>query len=100
MPLHKFGFIVTASGLNPETHRMEMKTDNFTMIAIGISHPKEGPEAAVKLKEEGIQLLELCGGFAPKWTAKITEALENSIPVGSVSYGPEAIDGMHALFQK
>lgn len=100
MALHKFGFIVTAPGLNPQNHRMEMKTDNFTMIAIGISHPSEGAEVALKLKEEGIQLLELCGGFGPTWTAKIIETLNNSIPVGAVAYGPEAINGMHAIFKK
>jgi hypothetical protein len=49
--------------------------------------------------EDGVQLLELCGGFGPVWTGKIIEAVDGKIPVGSVGYGPESIDLMHALFK-
>ena len=48
--------------------------------------------------KDGIQLIELCGGFGPVWTGKIIEAIGNKIPVGSVGYGPESIDLMHKLF--
>ncbi len=41
----------------------------------------------------------LCGGFGPVWTARIIEAIEMKIPVGSVGYGPESIDAMYALFK-
>ena len=37
-------------------------------------------------------------GFGPLWTAKVIEAIDHSVPVGSVGYGPESIDAMHALF--
>jgi len=45
-----------------------------------------------------VQLIELCGGFGPIWTAKVIEELDGAIPVGSVGYGPEAISGMYRLF--
>jgi len=32
------------------------------------------------------------------WTGKIIEAIEGRVPVGSVGYGPESIDGMARLF--
>lgn len=98
MALTKFGFIVTGSGLNPETHRVSMKSPTFEMFVIGISEPSQGPHVACSLVDEGVQLIELCGGFGPIWTAKVIEAINSEIPVGSVGYGPESITQMHNLF--
>ncbi len=99
MALTKFGFIVTGAGLSPVEHRMTMRSGVFEMIAVGVSNASQGPAVARRLLDEGVQLLELCGGFGPVWTARVLEAIENRIPVGSVAYGPESIDAMHALFK-
>ena len=45
-----------------------------------------------------MQLIELCGGFGPIWTARVIEAIGGAVPVGSVGYGPESIAQMHELF--
>ena len=50
--------------------------------------------------KEGIQLIELCGGFSPVWAWKIIEAIDYKVPVGVVAYGPESIDSMYELFSK
>jgi hypothetical protein len=99
MALRKFGFIVTGSELDPAQHRQVMQSPNFTMISVGVADPSQGLAVARQLAAEGVQLVELCGGFGPRWTAQIIEALGPSIPVGSVAYGPESIDAMHALFK-
>jgi hypothetical protein len=98
MALKKFGFIVTGDGLAAPTHRMVMQSETFTMIAVGVAQPEDGVAVATALVEEGVELLELCGGFGPVWTGKIIEAVGHLIPVGSVGYGPESIDQMYALF--
>src|SRR5262245_47798418 len=95
MALTKLGFIVTGSDL---ATRMVMRSPTFEMIAVGVSSPAEGPDIARGLIEEGVQLIELCGGFGPLWTSKIIDAIGAKVPVGSVSYGPEAIEGLHAIF--
>jgi hypothetical protein len=101
MALHTFGFIVTGAELDPARHRMIMQSPAFTMIVVGVSRAEDGVEVARKLvADDGIQLLELCGGFGPVWTGKIIEATAGKIPVGSVGYGPESIDAMYALFAK
>ena len=98
MALTKFGFIVTGRGLDPAKHRMVMQSDRFEMIAVGIDNPTAVPAVARALVDEGIELLELCGGFGPVWTARVIEAIGGKIAVGSVGYGPEAIAPMHRLF--
>jgi hypothetical protein len=99
MALTKFGFIVSGKNLDPANNTMTMTSPGFTMIAVGVSHPEEGIRIARGMVEQGVQLIELCGGFGPKWTARILESIDGEIPVGSVSYGPESIDAMHVLFR-
>jgi len=95
MALTKFGFIVTG-----DKFVQIQGTEKFNMKVVGVTDPKDGIEAAKQMVKEGIQLIELCGGFSPVWAGKIIEAIEYAVPVGVVAYGPESIDGMHRLFAK
>jgi hypothetical protein len=99
MALTHFGFIVTGAQLDPMTHRSVMQSPAFRMTAMGVASPAQGAAAAQQLVKEGVQLIELCGGFGPKWTAQVQEAIGHVVPVGAVGYGPESIDAMHALFK-
>lgn len=98
MALSKFGFIVTGSGLDPKKNRMSMRSDSFEMIAVGVSTASQGIDVAKAMVAEGVQLIELCGGFGPVWTGKVIDAIDGAIPIGSVGYGPESIDQMYHLF--
>ena len=93
MALQFFGFIVT--GDNFEQYQ---GTDAFRMKVVGVRTAEQGIEVAQKMVSEGVQLIELCGGFSPVWAGKVIEAIDYAVPVGVVAYGPEAIDKMHALF--
>lgn len=98
MALTRFGFIVTGAQLDWQKNRVTMESPAFTMLAVGVSKAEEGPRVAQWLVAQGVQLIELCGGFGPVWTAKVIESVNGAVPVGSVAYGPESIDAMHALF--
>lgn len=93
MALNKFGFIVT--GDNFEQYQ---GTEKFQMKVVGVSSPEQGIEVAKDMVAEGIQLIELCGGFSPVFAGKIIEAIDYAVPVGVVAYGPESIDSMYELF--
>ena len=95
MALTKFGFIVTGARFV-----QYQGSGEFSMKVVGVDHPQEGIAAAKEMLAEGIQLIELCGGFSPVWAGKIIEAIDYAVPVGVVAYGPESIDGMHRLFAK
>ena len=58
----------------------------------------EGVAVAEQMVADGVELIELCGGFGPVWTGRIIDAINGAVPVGSVGYGPESIDGMARLF--
>lgn len=98
MALSNFGFIVTGRGLDPVRNVAVMESPAFRMTAVGVERAEQAIDVARQMVAAGVQLIELCGGFGPVWTARIIEAIGAAIPVGSVSYGPESIDQMHALF--
>ena len=98
MPLERFGFIVTGPGLDPAQHRTELHSEKFLAVIVGVTEPAQAIPVARQMLAQDVQLIELCGGFGPIWTAKVIEELDGAIPVGSVGYGPEAISGMYRLF--
>ena len=98
MALRRFGFIVKGAGYEPATHKATLASPEITTMIVGVSKPEQALAVADWMVGQGVQLIELCGGFGPVWTAQVIAAIDGKIPVGSVSYGPEAIDQMHALF--
>lgn len=89
MALEKFGFIVVG-----DTFEQQQGTDNFAMTVVGITNPADAIDVARQMVDDGIQIIELCGAFGPVWTSRIIEAIDNKVPVGTVSYGPESLPGL------
>jgi len=79
-------------GLDPSKNRAEIKTQHFTFTAVGIDFQNKDQvvEISKELVAQGAQMIELCGGFGPLWIAKVSEAIDGKVAVGSVFYGPEA----------
>ncbi len=98
MALQRFGFIVKGAGYEPARHTVSLASPLITTTVVGVSTPEQALPVAKQMVADGIQLIELCGGFGPIWTARVLAAIDNAVPIGSVSYGPESIDQMHALF--
>ena len=65
---------------------------------IGVSNIEEAIETAKNLQKEGIDCIELCGGFGEEGTKKIIEATENKIAVGFVIHLKEQDDIYKRLF--
>jgi 2-keto-3-deoxy-6-phosphogluconate aldolase len=98
MALTRFGFIVTGNGYDPAEHATTLESPRIVTTIVGVSRPEQALEVALAMVADGVQLIELCGGFGPIWTARVIAAIDGAVPVGAVTYGPESIDQMHALF--
>lgn len=46
---------------------------------------------AVELVDDGVQLIELCGGFTVQDAARVIEAVNGRAPVGHVTFGLESV---------
>ncbi len=99
MALNVFGFIFTGRNLDPSRDRREIVQGDFRAVFVGISQLAEAPAVAQAMVGEGVELIELCGGFGPEGTAAVLNAVNGAVPVGSVGYGPGSIDAMAALFR-
>jgi hypothetical protein len=83
----KIAHLFAGADLDSKKHRAVFETPTISITIVGNKDIDEAANTAKKLaKEEGIQLIELCGGFGPVGTAKILEAVGDEIPVASVSY--------------
>lgn len=98
MALTHWGFLYTAAGSAAGGEVNVVDTGKCRSVFIGVTKPEEGIEAARKLVADGVQLIELCGGFGPVWAGRIIDAIDGAVPVGTVGYGPEAVDQVHAIF--
>ena len=92
MALRYWAYIFLSPGFNRDEHQVTMESSQTRMKAIGIDMDKkeEVIEIAKQLVEDGVQMIELCGGFGPNWVAKVSEAIHYVVPIGTVMYGPEA----------
>lgn len=56
---------------------------------VGVANIEDACMAAKKLKEEGIDCIELCGAFGEAGAKAIIEATGNKLPIGYVTHLPE-----------
>lgn len=98
MALTHWGFIYTAPGLEAEGHWSSVTTADCRTELVGVASVHHAPEVARQLTDQGVQLIELCGAFGPVSTAKVIEAVDGRVPVGTVAYGPETIAPLHNIF--
>lgn len=90
--MFNYGFIFAG-----EDFQQDLDTKTFKMKVVGVVEHERAIDVAKKMVDDGVHLIELCGDFGPVWTGKIIEAIDNAIPVGSVTFGCESIEGFTKL---
>jgi predicted polyphosphate/ATP-dependent NAD kinase len=69
-----------------------------TLVCVGVSRVSDAADVVRRLIEEGVELIELCGGFGGAGLGAVVEAAQGRVPVGAVFYGVEASAGLQRLF--
>ena len=69
-----------------------------SLTCIGVSGVSEAPALARQLVEDGVELIELCGGFGGAGLAAVVAAVGGRVPVGAVFFGVDASAGLNRLF--
>jgi hypothetical protein len=92
MALRYWAYIFLSPGFDATQHIVTMESNTCRFKAVGIDMDKREQviEVAKQLVAEGVQMIELCGGFGSQWIAKVSDAIQGAVPVGGVFYGPEA----------
>ena len=69
-----------------------------TLVCVGVPAVTDAPAVAKQLVSEGVELIELCGGFGGAGLASVVSSVEGRVPVGAVFYGVDASAGLLRLF--
>jgi predicted polyphosphate/ATP-dependent NAD kinase len=89
----KWAFIYTLDATEPE------RRDTLgPLLCIGVRSVDDAPSIARQLLADGVELIELCGGFGGAGLGAVVSAVEGRIPVGAVFYGVDASRGLQRLF--
>jgi hypothetical protein len=68
------------------------------LICVGVPNIVDAPAVARELLANGVELIELCGGFGGAGLGAVVAAVEGRIPVGAVFYGVDAANGLNRIF--
>lgn len=98
MALVHWAFLYQATGADPGRDSRRVVVDGCRVDLVAVGTHEQAVAVARDLAAEGVQLIELCGGFGPVWTARVIEAVGGRVPVGAVAYGAESIAQVHAVF--
>jgi predicted polyphosphate/ATP-dependent NAD kinase len=71
-----------------------------SLICIGVPSVSDAANLARQLIEDGVELIELCGGFGGAGLAAIVSAVQGRVPVGAVFFGVDASSGLNRIFSK
>ena len=90
----KWAFIYTLDDKSEPERRDRMGS----LVCVGVRDAAQAPAIAKQLLDEGVELIELCGGFGGAGLGAVVEAVQAKVPVGAVFYGVEASKGLLRLF--
>lgn len=82
----KAAFIFLAPEVDPDKDRQTVVTPQVELTVVAAGNYKEAEAVAIKLVDEGIVAIELCGGFGNRGTARIAEAVAGKAAVGVVRF--------------
>ena len=90
----KWAFIYTLD----DPSEPERRDTLGSLVCIGVPSVHEAPVIARELVAQGVELIELCGGFGGAGLGAVVSAVAGRVPVGAVFYGVDASLGLQRLF--
>ncbi len=82
----QYAFIIVAPGYEAAAQHTTFESPEFKSRIVGVSSHAAAVTAVDGLIAEGVEIIELCGGFSPQQAADIRARAGQSISVGLVTY--------------
>lgn len=82
----KAAFIFLASEVDSQKDRQTVSTPQVELTVVAANNYAEAETMAVELVNQGIETVELCGGFGNRGTGQIAAALAGKAIVGAVRF--------------
>ncbi|WP_339760096.1 DUF6506 family protein [uncultured Sulfitobacter sp.] len=82
----KAAFIFLADGANSATDRQTVTTPSVDLTVVGTANYADAEQVVRALVADGIQAIELCGGFGTSGAARMATAAAGKAAVGVVRF--------------
>ena len=90
--------IIKGPGYVPTTDRAVVNSPDFASTVLFVSSVEEAQGACQECVANGVQLIELCGGFSEADRLALSASIQHVIPIGVVGYSSDDDDRLHVLF--
>jgi predicted polyphosphate/ATP-dependent NAD kinase len=92
----KWAFIYTLDDSSSQT-----RTDVLgSLVCVGVPSVADAPAVAQQLVADGVEFIELCGGFGGAGLGCVISAVDNRVPVGAVFFGVDAAAELNRIFPR
>lgn len=87
-----WAYIFEHGDTDPVADRTVIERAGLRTILVPVPSPAHAPEVARRLvAEDGVTLIELCGGFPLADAARVAEAVGPQVPVGHVTFAVDSV---------
>ncbi|MFL1378124.1 MULTISPECIES: DUF6506 family protein [unclassified Nocardiopsis] len=86
-----WAYIYDHAGTDPEADRTVLERAGQTTYLVPVPRSSDAPRVALELIEEGVELIELCGGFSLEAAAAVARAVGGRVPVGHVTFAVDSV---------
>src|SRR5688572_25753480 len=93
---NSWAYIYGQPGADPAADRFVIERDGQRTTLVPVPDESAAAEVALDLIDEGVELIELCGGFGPTEAARVVEVIGGRVPVGHVNFGVESVEAAAA----
>jgi hypothetical protein len=91
-----WAYIYEQPEADPLADRYVIDRGGQRTILVPVPDAAQAPSVALELIAEGVQLIELCGGFTLTAAARVVEAVAGRVPVGHVTFAVDSTTGAAA----
>lgn len=93
-----WAFIYISKGCDPEKHTSVIESPGCRTLIYGVDSIDAGHKLAKKIVDEGVKLIELCGGFGEKGAKEMIDKINGRVPVSYVTYFPGESERIRTIF--
>jgi hypothetical protein len=92
-----WAYIYEHPGTDPVADRTVIDRAGQRTLLVPVPSAAQAPSVARHLLEQdGVSLIELCGGFALTDAARVADEVGGRVPVGHVTFAVDAVSGVAA----
>ena len=88
-----WAYIYGQPGADPVADRFVIEREGQRTSLVPVSDESAAASVALGLIHEGVELIELCGGFGLAEAARVVEAVDGRVPVGHVNFAVDSVTG-------